>query len=90
MLKDSRVKVNEPQNDGSTPLWSAAFFLLLIVSLFLSLSFVFSVSFWSFGELIMLAAVKSGDAKKLAELMRQDPGFNVNMDRNGNGSTLLH
>ena len=38
----------------------------------------------------MLAAVNSGDAKKLAELIRQDPGFNVNMDQNGNGNTLLH
>jgi len=27
----------------------------------------------------MLAAVKKGNAKKLAELMGQDPGFKVNM-----------
>ena len=26
MLKDSRVKVNEPTNHGSTPLWRAAYF----------------------------------------------------------------
>jgi len=39
---------------------------------------------------IMLAAVCEGDAKKVAELMRQDPGFNVNMDQNGDGFTLLH
>ena len=26
MLKDSRVKVNEPDNDGSTPLWCAAYY----------------------------------------------------------------
>jgi len=38
----------------------------------------------------MLAAVKKGDAKKLAELMRQDPGFDVNKDQDGNGFTLLH
>jgi len=39
----------------------------------------------------MLAAVQSGDAKKLAELIRQDPGFDVNMNHNGNGRhTLLH
>jgi len=38
----------------------------------------------------MFAAVVSGDAKKLAELMRQDPGFNVNMDQDGFGFTLLH
>jgi len=38
----------------------------------------------------MLTAVKKGDAKKLAELIRQDPGFNVNMDRDGDGWTLLH
>jgi len=39
----------------------------------------------------MLAAVLNGDAKKLAELMRQGPGFDVNMNRNGgNGNTLLY
>jgi len=27
-----------------------------------------------------MAAVENGDARKLAELIRQDPGFNVNMD----------
>jgi len=37
----------------------------------------------------MLAAVKKGDAKELAELMKQDPNFKVNEDR-GEGSTLLH
>ena len=37
----------------------------------------------------MLAAVESGDVKELAELMRQDPGFDVNM-LDGNGQTLLH
>jgi len=39
--------------------------------------------------MIMKAAVKSGDAKKLAELIRQDPGFKVNMV-DGSGQTLLH
>ena len=38
----------------------------------------------------MFAAVKEGDAKKLAELMRQDPGFKVNMVLNGERLTLLH
>ena len=38
----------------------------------------------------MLAAVKNGDVKKVAELIRQDPGFDVNMDQNGIGWTLLH
>ena len=39
----------------------------------------------------MLDAVLSGDAKKLAELIRrQDPDFNVNKDRSGDGRTLLH
>ena len=38
----------------------------------------------------MLAAVESGDAKKLAELIRQDPGFKVNMDQDEFGDTLLH
>jgi len=37
----------------------------------------------------MLAAVEDGDAKKLAELIRQDPGFKVNMV-NGGVYTLLH
>jgi len=37
----------------------------------------------------MLAAVKKGDAKKVAELIRQGPRFKVNMDHGG-GSTLLH
>ena len=36
----------------------------------------------------MLTAVRKGDAKELAELMRLDPGFNVNMDYK-NGYTLL-
>jgi len=38
----------------------------------------------------MLDAVRSGDAKKVAEMIRQDPGFDVNMDQDGNGHTLLH
>jgi len=37
----------------------------------------------------MLAAVESGDAEKVAEMIRQDPGFNVNMDH-GYGYTFLH
>ena len=36
----------------------------------------------------MEAAVWKGDAKKVAELIRQDPGFDVNMDHE-NGATLL-
>jgi len=40
--------------------------------------------------MIMKAAVMSGDAKKVAELIRQDPGFKVNMDHDGIGWTLLH
>ena len=38
----------------------------------------------------MLAAVYDGDAKKMAELIRQDPGFKVNMAVGGPGWTLLH
>jgi len=38
----------------------------------------------------MLAAVQNGDAKKLAELMRQDPGFKVNMAVDESGNPLLH
>ena len=54
------------------------FFLLLLLSTWMSLG------------VIMLDAVKSGDAKELVELMRGDPGFNVNMDQDGSGWTLLH
>ena len=38
----------------------------------------------------MLAAVGNGDAKDLDELMRQDPGFKVNMNLEEGGATLLH
>ena len=38
----------------------------------------------------MFAAVESGDAKKLAALIRQDPDFNVNMVVDGENSNLLH
>jgi len=38
----------------------------------------------------MLAAIEKGDARKLAELMRQDPGFKVTKAVDGNGNTLLH
>jgi len=38
----------------------------------------------------MLAAVKKGNAQKVAELMRQDPDFNVNKDQDGFGRRLLH
>jgi len=38
----------------------------------------------------MLAAVLGGHAKKVAELIRQYPGFDVNLDQNGDGLTLLH
>jgi len=37
-----------------------------------------------------LAAVQSGDAKKVAEMIRQDPDFDVNMAVDGAGQTLLH
>ena len=37
-----------------------------------------------------MVAVESGNAKDLAELMRQDPGFDVNMEQDGGGFTLLH
>jgi len=37
----------------------------------------------------MLAAIDEGDVEELAELMRQNPGFKVNMDH-GYGVTLLH
>jgi len=55
-------------------------------------SFFFSSPFFEYPvcESIMLAAVQKGDAKAMAELMRQDPGFDVNMAVDGNGWTLLH
>jgi len=37
----------------------------------------------------MYAAVCNGDAKKVAELMRQDPGFNVNMEMGAPYCTTL-
>jgi len=56
------------------------------------LPFFFFLSFFTISQsigLIMLAAVQYGEAKELAELIQQDPGFNVNMDH-GNGNTFLH
>jgi len=38
----------------------------------------------------MKAAVVKGDVKKLTQLMRQDPGFNANLGRDGDRNTLLH
>jgi len=38
----------------------------------------------------MFAAVCDGDARKLSELIGQDPGFNVNMGQDEFGRTLLH
>jgi len=38
----------------------------------------------------MLAAVENGDVRELAELMRQDPGFEVNMAVHEDGATILH
>jgi len=38
----------------------------------------------------MLAAVRNGDVEKFAELIRQNPGFKVNMGMYGLGRTLLH
>jgi len=37
------------------------------------------------GGSIMLAAVESGDAKKVAEIIRLDPAFTVNLDQDGDG-----
>jgi len=38
----------------------------------------------------MKAAVKEGDAKKVAEVIRQNPGFKVNVEQGEHGNTLLH
>ena len=63
-----------------------SFYFFLLLS-----KHITGLRFWSLeGDPIMLAAVKNRDAKKLSELMRQDPGFNVNMAVDENGSTLLH
>ena len=40
--------------------------------------------------MIIYAVVLSGNAKKLAELIRQDPGFKVNMSQDGYRQTFLH
>ena len=37
-----------------------------------------------------MQAYKKGDAKEVAELIRQDPGFKVNMGQDGFERTLLH
>ena len=59
--------------------------------IFLLLFFFFFFLFQLPLGLIMKAAVKNGDAKKLAELIRQDPGFDVNiMVQDGDGITFLH
>ena len=54
-----------------------------------SSSFSFSCCIFLGERCIMLAAVWNGDAKKVAELMKQDPGFDMNLDY-GIGFTLLH
>jgi len=38
----------------------------------------------------MLAAVKAGNVKKVAELIRQDLDFKVNIDQEASRWTLLH
>ena len=53
-------------------------------------SFKIQGQFLRLGGLIMLAAVWKGDAKKVAEMIRQDPGFKVNMEQDEHGHTLLH
>ena len=53
------------------------------------LLFFFLYSFFVVIMSLLLGGVESGDAKKLGELIRQDPGFTVNMLVR-NGRTLLH
>jgi len=38
----------------------------------------------------MQEAIEEGDAMELAELIRQDPGLDVNVDYDGEWHTLLH
>ena len=49
----------------------------------------FSFEYLGLGGCIMLVAICYGDAKGLAELMRQDPGFKVNMGLGGPYCTPL-
>ena len=67
------------------------FLLLLFFFFFFFLSFstTHSHRVGQFLRLIMQDAVQKGDAKKVAELIRQDPGFKVNMDHEY-GYTLVH
>ena len=57
---------------GKLQIW----FVPLSLFLFFFLLF-FNYTTFGFGR-IMLVAVMNGDAEKVAELMRQDPGFDVN------------
>ena len=68
------------------------FLLLLFFFFFFFLSFstTHSHRVGQFLRLIMQDAVQKGDAKKVAELIRQDPDFKVNMAVDEYGGTLLH
>jgi len=67
--------------------------MIMVKSFFLSLFFFPpspSIQTHRFLGLIMETAIENGDAKELAELIRQNPGFNVHMDLHVLGWTLLH
>jgi len=70
------------KNEQKKKLFSTSFLLFLFLS--------FSTHTGLVSSVIMLDAVRSGDAKKVAELIRQDPGFKVNMEQDEHGHTLLH
>jgi len=68
------------------------FYLLLLACflvVFLFSCFCFVKTQGQFSWCAMKAAVEEGNATKLSELMRQDPGFDVNKDHSGYGRTLL-
>ena len=75
----------EKNEQKKKKLFSTSFFFFFLLFLF-QLTHTELVS----SVMIMLAAVINGDAKKLAELIRQDPGFKVNKGLDGFGRTLLH
>jgi len=79
-LETNRRKKNEQKKK----LFSTSSFLF-----FFSFSFSTHTGLVSV-QVIMLGAVEKGDAKKVAELIRQDPGFKVNQQDDGYGRTLLH
>jgi len=98
LMKAIRVPTKHPSSSSCLPPPASSSFSQPLL-LLLRRSFPFSnaspfpfflPSPFFFLLVIMLAAVEKGDAKELAELMRQDHGFNVNVDQDEIEWTLLH